>query len=165
MHSSVSATAANTCPRGIGDSRSEGTHVCAALGRINDRQPLHLLNGDDILHNVNAKSTINKEFDGVMSASKNQMMVPGKVFAKSEVMIPFACNVHRWMLSYLGVGGHPFFAVSSAEDSYEIASLSAGTCELTVWHAMLAGDTQKVKIHDGAYTIDLVLNNKLRKNK
>ena len=36
-----------------------------------------------------------------------------------EVMIPVKCNVHPWMRSYIGVVGHPFFAVTGDDEIQE----------------------------------------------
>ena len=49
-------------------------------------------------------------------------------------MIPVKCNVHPWMRSYIGVVGHPFFAVTGDDGTFTIKGLPPGTYTLEAWH-------------------------------
>ena len=50
-----------------------------------------------------------------------------KSFPRQEVMIPVKCNVHPWMRAYIGVVGHPFFAVTGDDGTFTIKGLPPGT--------------------------------------
>ncbi len=64
-------------------------------------------------------------------------------------MIPFICNVHPWMKSYVGVVGHPFFAVSNDAGQFEIKDLPAGTYVLEAWHEKLGVSQKKITVKAG----------------
>ena len=49
------------------------------------------------------------------------------VFGTQEIMVPFKCDVHRWMTAFVGVLDHPFFAVTGADGSFELKGLPPGT--------------------------------------
>ena len=78
-----------------------------------------------------------------------QGMESTKTFDKPEVMIPVGCDVHPWMRSFIAVVGHPFFAVSKDDGTYEIKGLPAGEYEIEAWHEKLKTQTQKVTVKDG----------------
>jgi hypothetical protein len=64
-------------------------------------------------------------------------------------MIPFICNVHPWMKSYVGVVEHPFFSVSGDNGQFEIKDLPAGTYVIEAWHEKLGVSTQNVTVGSG----------------
>ena len=109
-------------------------------------QPLEVSNGDSTMHNVNVQPKINKGFN---FAQPFQGMKTIRKFSKPEIMIPFICNVHPWMKSYVGVVGHPFFAVSGDSGQFEIKDLPAGAYVLEAWHEKLGTATQNVTVGAG----------------
>jgi hypothetical protein len=106
-------------------------------------QPFEILSSDNTLHNVHAMPESNREFN------KGQPMAGIKhshVFTAKEVMVPFKCDVHRWMNAYVGVLDHPFFAVTGADGSFELKGLPPGTYTIEAWHEKLGTRTQTVTI-------------------
>ncbi|MBF8305891.1 MAG: hypothetical protein HW398_1079, partial [Acidobacteria bacterium] len=67
-------------------------------------------------------------------------------FARPEIMIPVKCNVHPWMISYIGVQRHPFFAVSGADGSFEIKGLPPGNYVIEAWHEKFGTFQQNVTV-------------------
>ena len=61
-------------------------------------------------------------------------------------MVPFKCDVHRWMNAYVGVLDHPFFAVTGADGTFELKGLPPGTYTIEAWHEKLGTQTQTVTI-------------------
>ena len=60
-------------------------------------------------------------------------------------MVPFKCDVHRWMNAYVGVLDHPFYAVTSATMArFELKGLPPGTYTIEAWHETLGTQTQTV---------------------
>ena len=59
-------------------------------------------------------------------------------FLKPEVMIPVKCNIHSWMHAYIGVVDNPYFAVTGADGTFEIANLPPGDLH----HRSLAGNAR-----------------------
>ena len=106
-------------------------------------QPVIIMNSDPTLHNVHAVPKSNAEFN-FGQATKG--MKTTRTFDKTEVMVPFRCDVHGWMASYGGVLEHPYYAVSNADGTFEIKGLPAGTYTIEVWHEQLGTQTTKVTV-------------------
>jgi len=106
-------------------------------------QTLELLNGDDTLHNIHAVPKNNGEFNvgQQFKGFKNT-----HVFSTKEVMVPFKCDVHKWMSAYVGVVDHPFFAVTGADGSFELKGLPPGTYTIEAVHEKLGMQTQSVTL-------------------
>ncbi len=106
-------------------------------------QTLVIKNSDPTLHNVHAMAKKNEEFN---QGQPFQNMEIEKTFDKPEVMVPFKCDVHPWMSSYMGVLEHPFFAVTGADGSFSIEGLPAGKYEVEAWHEELGARTLTVEV-------------------
>jgi plastocyanin len=106
-------------------------------------QPLDIVNSDETLHNVHAMPAANREFN------RGQALLGMKyttVFTTPEVMLPFKCDVHRWMNAWVGVLEHPFYAVSSSGGAFAIRGLPPGTYTIEAWHEKLGTQTQTVTV-------------------
>jgi plastocyanin len=110
-------------------------------------QKIEIVNSDATLHNIHARPTVNAEFN---QGQPFQGMKMEHVFDKTEVMIPFRCDVHPWMASYMAVLDHPFFAVSKPDGSFEIPNLPAGSYTLEAWHEELGTQSLDVTVAAGA---------------
>ncbi len=106
-------------------------------------QPVSISNSDPAVHNVNATAKANSGFNLIQPKGTPART---RTFDKAEVMIPFKCDVHPWMGAWAGVVAHPFFAVTSADGSFEIKGLPAGTYTLEAWHEQLGTQTQKIVV-------------------
>ena len=106
-------------------------------------QTLVIKNSDPTLHNVHAMAKVNQEFN---QGQPFQDMEIEKSFDKPEVMVPFKCDVHPWMSSYMGVLDHPFFAVTGDDGSFSINGLPAGTYEVEAWHEQFGARTLTVEV-------------------
>jgi plastocyanin len=93
-------------------------------------QSLEIHNSDATLHNVMAQPSINKGFnEGMPGVGKIT-----KVFDKPEFSLALRCFMHPWMLGYVHVLDHPFYAVTGPDGSFEIKGLPAGDYEISVLH-------------------------------
>jgi plastocyanin len=108
-------------------------------------QTLTIMNGDDTLHNIHAMPKNNKEFN---IGQPVKGLKTDKVFENPEVMVPFKCDVHKWMASYVGVVDHPFFATTDANGSYSIPGLPPGDYVVEAWHEKYG--TQQMNVTVGA---------------
>jgi len=94
-------------------------------------QTLEVMNSDETLHNIHATPSNNKEFN---IGQPVKGLKTEKVFDNAEIMVPFKCDVHKWMNSYAGVVDHPYFAVTAADGSFSIGNVPPGTYVVEVWH-------------------------------
>ena len=75
-------------------------------------QPVEILNSDGTLHNIHALPKTNQEFN---VGQPIQGLRHTHTFSTKEVMVPFKCDVHKWMNAYVGVLDHPFHAVTQPD--------------------------------------------------
>jgi len=108
-------------------------------------QTLEILSSDDTLHNVHAIPQQNREFN---MAHQLAGIKHTHVFSTKEVMIPFKCDVHKWMNAFVGVLDHPFYAVTTGTGRFELKGLPPGTYTVEAWHEKLGTQTQMVTIGD-----------------
>ena len=122
------------------------TYVPHVIG-IQVGQPLEIVNSDETLHNIHAMPKNNKEFNigQPVKGLKTQ-----RKFDAVEVMVPFKCDVHKWMNSYAGVLDHPFFAVSGPDGSFTIDGVPPGSYTVEVWHERLGTKEMNVTVAEGA---------------
>jgi len=94
-------------------------------------QNIQIKNSDPTNHNIHPLPKINQEWNESQPPKGESKT---KSFAREEVMIAVKCNVHPWMRSYIGVVGHPFFAVTGDDGTFTIKGLPPGNYTLEAWH-------------------------------
>ena len=109
-------------------------------------QTVVIRNSDETLHNVHAMPSANSEFN---NGQPFKGMELEHSFDTAEVMVPFKCDVHPWMSSYIGVLDHPFFAVTGEDGSFSIDGLPAGDYTVEAWHEELGTKTMTVSVSEG----------------
>ena len=118
---------------------------------IQTGQGLEVVNSDPTLHNVHSLSKENPQFN---IAQPKQGMKLTKKFDKPETF-KVKCEVHPWMGAYIGVFGHPFFAVTGDDGTFTLKKLPAGDYTIETWHEKYGVRTMKVKVGaTGAVTAD-----------
>ena len=115
------------------------------VGGIMVNQTLKIINSDDTLHNIHCWANVNPQFN---TGQPVKGQVTEKKFSNVEVMVPFRCDVHKWMSSYLGVLPHPYFGVTGSDGSFSLKNLPPGEYVLEAWHEKLGTQTQKVTLGD-----------------
>jgi plastocyanin len=106
-------------------------------------QPVQIANSDPTLHNVNSAPRQNRPFN-FGQVPKTPAVT--RTFDASEIGVPFRCDVHSWMNAFAGVVPHPFFAVTSADGTFEIKGLPPGTYTIEAWHERLGTQSQSVTV-------------------
>jgi plastocyanin len=120
-------------------------------------QTVKIKNSDPVLHNVHAlpRAEGNTEFNfGQPNVGMTDETTFTKKITTKEVLVKIKCDVHDWMLAYVGVMDHPFFAVTDKDGNYKIKGLPAGEYTVTAYHLKThganAGVTQTVKVEGDA---------------
>jgi plastocyanin len=106
-------------------------------------QTLEIASSDNTLHNVHAVPQQNREFN---MAHQLAAIKHTHVFSTKEVMVPFKCDVHKWMNAFVGVLDHPFYAVTAGNGHFELKGLPPGTYTVEAWHEKLGTQTQMVTV-------------------
>jgi plastocyanin len=106
-------------------------------------QAYRILNSDGVLHNVHALPKINPAFNQPMPPTMKEKSV---TFSKPEPVFQIKCDVHPWMIAYLGVFTHPFFSATGTDGKFTISGLDPGTYEITAWHEKLGTQTATVTV-------------------
>jgi hypothetical protein len=112
-------------------------------------QRLVVRNDDDLMHNVHSSSSSGNSFNvGQPKAGIVYEYTP----KTAEVMLKLGCDVHRWMVAFVGVLPHPYFAVTGGDGRYTIAQVPAGTVTIKSWHEQFGELTKSVAVRAGAST-------------
>lgn len=109
-------------------------------------QTLKILNSDPFQHNIHALPEENRPFN---YSQPMQGMERETTFREPEVMVRVKCDVHPWMLAWVGVLAHPYHSTTGDEGTYQLANLPAGTYTIEAWHEEYGTQTQTVTVGDG----------------
>lgn len=122
-----------------------------AIG-VRSGQTVVFRNSDPTLHNINVQPRVNPAFNvGQPFAG----METRRSFAKAETGILVRCDVHPWMVGYISVFEHPYFAVSGADGSFRIEGLPDGSYVIETWHESLGAQTQQVTVAGGLASLQV----------
>ena len=108
-------------------------------------QDLAVKTSDPTAHNVHGYAKENRPFnrsqpagaaDVVMTMRRDEASPPMKV----------KCDIHPWMNAYIAVVPHPYFAVTGADGSFELANLPPGTYTIQAWHEQYETIDQTVTV-------------------
>jgi plastocyanin len=109
-------------------------------------QTVALTNGDATLHTVHALPAANAESNDPQPQGAPPI---DRRFDRPEVMVPLRCDIHPWMVAYVGVVRHPYYAVSGEDGAFSIQNLPPGRYTLEAWHETLGTQTREVTIAPG----------------
>src|SRR4051812_39550698 len=123
----------------------KGCHYIPHVVGVRTTQPLEIVNSDATLHNVHGMPKDNAEFN---QGQPVQGFKNAVTFNKAEVLIPFKCDVHAWMNSYVGVVDHPYFAVSGDGGKFELRGVPPGTYSVEAVHEKLGRVSMPVTLGD-----------------
>jgi len=117
-------------------------------------QEIVIKNQDTFLHNVHALSSANPPFNfGQPTKDDGKKIDPFKTVETFKVK----CDVHPWMLAYVRVFDHPFFATSKEDGTYSITSkLPDGEYTFVGWHEKFGEVEQKGTVKDGKAEVNFV---------
>ena len=94
-------------------------------------QTLEVRNSDATLHNVMTMPRKNKPFNEGMPVKGGKLE---KVFTQPEMKVDLRCFLHPWMLAWVHVMEHPYYAVTGEDGTFTIRGLPPGDYEISVLH-------------------------------
>jgi plastocyanin len=105
-------------------------------------QALQVRNSDDGLHNVHGVST---DRDGFNVSQPMSGMV--NTFRPHDPgILRLKCDVHTWMVAFVGVVNHPYFAVTGRDGDVALRDVPEGTYEVRAWHEQLGTILSQVRV-------------------
>jgi len=112
---------------------------------------LRIVSDDALAHNVHSVSLKNPfNFTEQKAGASRDMTLKGP-----DVMMRIVCDIHSWMVGYVGVETHPFYAVSAADGSFKIANVPPGKQSVRIWHERFGELTKTVNVTaGGTATVD-----------
>jgi plastocyanin len=120
-------------------------------------QDLTFRNLDPLMHIVHVQPKNNREF-GFSQATVGEERA--KQFTAKETIRLF-CDVHTWMVAWIIVLDHPFYAVTDAAGKYKIKNLPPGKYTIETWHESYKAVTQEIEVKGKeAKTANFVLTDK-----
>jgi plastocyanin len=109
---------------------------------------LELVNKDRTMHNIHGFAGDDTAFNA------GQAMGSPPIFKKVQTepgIVRVKCDVHPWMVAWLVVSDHPFFASTTEDGSFTFeAPVGAQTVEAV--HPLHGTKSQKVEVKEGAIT-------------
>jgi plastocyanin len=112
-------------------------------------QMLQVRNSDQLLHNVHG---ISERDNGFNISEPKAGMVQQFRLKDEEVMLRLKCDVHSWMIAFVGVVNHPYFAVTHQAGTFEIGDVPTGTYTIQAWHERYGQLVQTVRVRAGTPT-------------
>ena len=117
---------------------------------------LTVLNSDGILHNIHTTPFDNAPLNVAQPATQPEIM--SDPFTIPEI-IPVSCDIHGWMEATIIAVDNPYAVVTTADGSFSLTDVPAGTYTVEVWHAELGTQTMSVTIEAGSTaTADMAFN-------
>jgi hypothetical protein len=112
-------------------------------------QPLRVHNSDPGLHNVHGVSPGRDEFN----IGQPLAGMVNEVRLKDEGILRLQCDVHTWMVAYIGVVSHPYFAVTGPAGAFELRDVPVGTYAVRAWHELYGARTSSVRVDAGSAAV------------
>ncbi len=122
-------------------------HGCRFVPRVVATMPgeIDVRNSDGILHNVHTYSTANPSINKALPKSKKVMT---EKLERPEI-IQVTCDLHPWMVGWIAVMPHPFFAVTDGRGLAKIEGVPAGKHTIEAWHETLGRQTKDIDVKSG----------------
>jgi plastocyanin len=119
-------------------------------------EPIVVKNNDPVLHNVHTRPTAagNKEQNLAQMPKGPDLNFK---FPTAEQFIRVECNVHPYMVSYISVFEHPYFAVTDKDGNFTIKNVPKGNYTVEVAHRRAGKAEQKVNVGDSNATANFSL--------
>jgi plastocyanin len=135
-------------PTVVLDQRNENfvPHVLA----ITTGTSVEFLNSDRTYHNVFSLSKGNSFDLGRYPPGRSK-----SVRFDHPGIVRVFCEIHSHMNAFILVFAHRHFALTSADGEYRIEGVPPGTYNVTVWHPVLTGKSEPVKVPEQGGDVQL----------
>jgi plastocyanin len=145
--------AASPAPTGNGEMDQNGCVFVPRVVLVPAGGTVDFLNSDRLLHNIHATPKLNVSFNRTQPKSRT---IP-VTFAKPEI-VRINCDLHSWMVGWVVVTAHPFYAITGADGQFAFDGLPPGQYKLQVWHERLGTAAANVTVGNqqpGRVTVEM----------
>jgi len=111
-------------------------------------QKVAFRNSDPTVHNVHTYTGQDADVNQVMTAGARDLVLDVPASA-GDTPYRVRCDIHPWMDAFVVVTDHPYFATSSADGTFRIDNVPAGTYTIEAWHPYLGKKTATVTVKPG----------------
>jgi hypothetical protein len=117
-------------------------------------ETLQVTNSDPGTHNIHPLPRNHREWNHSQGQGDAPLV---RKFMRPEAMIRVKCNIHSWMLAFIGVVEHPYFSVTGSDGTFEIPNVPPGDYVIEAWQETLGALEQKIAVTpSGKSEIDFV---------
>lgn len=117
-------------------------------------QKVKIKNSDSILHNTHpylVKKPRNRTIVNLALPIQGQVIDATKRFRRRtrkerDSVIRIKCDAHDWMLGWVHVYEHPYFAVTDENGAFTIADVPPGKYKLRAWHEALGTVEKEISV-------------------
>ncbi|HEV8719399.1 MAG TPA: carboxypeptidase regulatory-like domain-containing protein [Candidatus Binatia bacterium] len=135
---------------------------CRYVPRIHAMQKgerLRIRNNDPKLHILH--SYLQQKTVFMLSLPFKNTILEATHKIRDAGILKLVCDTHAWMLGYVHVFDHPFFAVTDDKGAFSIANVAPGTYTLKAWHEEAGVRIQEITVlEDGDVRVDFQFSNK-----
>jgi plastocyanin len=110
-------------------------------------QTLTIVNSDTLAHETHSITSKGNSFKVTQPHSDMVFTYTPKA---PEEMLRLGCEIHRWMVAWVGVEAHPYFNVTTDTGVFTIANVPAGRHQIKAWHERYGWQTKTVDVKPGA---------------
>jgi hypothetical protein len=107
---------------------------------------LRVKNNDPKLHIPH--SYLNEKTVFMLSLPFKNTILDATQKIRDAGILKLVCDTHAWMLGFVHVFDHPFFAVTDEKGAFSIPNISAGTYTLKAWHEDAGLRTHEVVVSE-----------------
>jgi plastocyanin len=102
-------------------------------------------NRDEVFHNVHLRPAMAENGEVNVAMMPRSRPIVAK-FRAAEPFVRVECNVHPYMVAYISVVSHPFFALTKADGKFQIPNIPPGEYTLMAAHRKAGVREKKVTV-------------------
>ena len=140
-------TAAPADPQKLNMIENTGCRYAPRILAMQKGERLRVKNNDPKLHIPH--SYLNEKTVFMLSLPFKNTILDATQKIRDAGILKLVCDTHAWMLGFVHVFDHSFFAVTDNKGSFSNPNVPAGTYTLKAWHEDAGLNSQEVVVSEG----------------
>src|SRR4030095_12654589 len=138
--------AAPADPQKLNVIENTGCRYAPRIFAMQKGERLRIRNNDPKLHIPH--SYLNEKTVFMLSLPFKNTILDATQKIRDAGILKLVCDTHAWMLGFIHVFDHPFFAVTDDKGAFSIPNVPAGTYTLKAWHEEAGVKSQEVGVSE-----------------